>query len=106
MPAHAALRAATLGGAIALGLESKIGSIAAGKLADLVAVRLDAPELAPCYDPISHLVYVAGREHVSHVWIAGRPQVVDGDLKFPNLASLNTRVEVWQNALSLQVIEQ
>jgi 5-methylthioadenosine/S-adenosylhomocysteine deaminase len=105
LPAHAALRAATLGGAIALGLDSKIGSIAAGKLGDLVAVRLDGPELAPCYDPISHLVYVAGREHVSHVWIAGRPQVVDGILKAPSWSTLDSRVEVWQNTISLQVIE-
>jgi len=105
VPAHAALRAATLGGAIALGLDSKIGSITAGKLADLVAVRLDGPELAPCYDPISHLVYVAGREHVSHVWIAGQAQVVDGILKSPSWSSLDSRVEVWQNTLSLQVVE-
>jgi 5-methylthioadenosine/S-adenosylhomocysteine deaminase len=101
MPAPAALRAATLGGAIALGLESKIGSIAPGKVADLVAVRLDGPELAPCYDPISHLVYVAGREHVSHVWAAGQARVVDGTLKSSTWSSLDSRVEVWQNTLKL-----
>ncbi len=108
VPAHAALRAATLGGAIALGLDSKIGSIAAGKQGDLVAVRLDGPELAPCYDPVSHLVYVAGREHVSHVWVAGQPRVVDGSLKVkgPSFSSLDTRVEMWQNALRVQVIER
>jgi len=71
MPAHAALAAATLGGARALGLEHAIGSIVPGKAADLTAVRFDPVDLAPCYDPVSHLVYAAGREHVSHVWVAG-----------------------------------
>src|SRR5207247_902873 len=72
LPAHAALRAATLGGARALGLETRAGSITAGKAADLAAVRLAGPELEPCYDPVSHLVYAAGREHVTDVWVAGR----------------------------------
>jgi 5-methylthioadenosine/S-adenosylhomocysteine deaminase len=27
--------------------------------------------MQPCFDPISHLVYVSGREHVSHVWVGG-----------------------------------
>ncbi len=41
MPAHAALHAATLGGATALGLEQRIGSIVPGKVADLAAVAFD-----------------------------------------------------------------
>ncbi|HVJ25597.1 MAG TPA: amidohydrolase family protein, partial [Burkholderiales bacterium] len=90
-PAHAALRAATLGGARALGLSARIGSIEPGKRADLVAVQMRAPELAPCYDPVSQLVYAAGREHVTHVW-------VDGELKRAP-ADLDTRWQVWQNAL-------
>src|SRR6266566_394674 len=56
MPAHAALRAATLAGAQALGIAATTGSIERGKAADLVAVSMSAPELAPCYDPVSHLV--------------------------------------------------
>jgi 5-methylthioadenosine/S-adenosylhomocysteine deaminase len=98
MPAHAALRAATLGGARALGLGARIGSIEPGKRADLAAVALRGPELAPCYDPVSHLVYAAGREHVTHVWVDGEQRVVDGGLE--NLPSgLDTRWQIWQNAL-------
>jgi 5-methylthioadenosine/S-adenosylhomocysteine deaminase len=98
MPEHAALRAATLGGARALGLGARIGSIEPGKRADLVAVALRGPELAPCYDPVSHLVDAAGREHVTHVWVDGAQRVVDGAAENPSPA-LDTRWQIWQNAL-------
>jgi 5-methylthioadenosine/S-adenosylhomocysteine deaminase len=98
LPEHAALRAATLGGARALGLSARIGSIEPGKRADLVAVALRGPELAPCYDPVSHLVYAAGREHVTHVWVDGELRVRDGDLQNP-VSGLDTRWQIWQNAL-------
>jgi len=103
LPAHAALRAATLGGAIALGLETRIGSISPGKAADLTAVRLAGPELIPCYDPVSHLVYVAGRQDVSDVWVAGRRLLRNGTFldsaqHFP-FRDLDTRSKLWQNSL-------
>jgi 5-methylthioadenosine/S-adenosylhomocysteine deaminase len=67
-----ALRMATLGGARALGLDDTIGSLVPGKCADIVAVDLGALETQPVYDPVSQLVYAAGREQVSDVWVAGR----------------------------------
>lgn len=73
--AQQALEMATINGAKALGLDEKIGSIEVGKLADLTAVKLDDFNMQPCFDVISHLVYVAEREQVSHVW-------VNGDLKY------------------------
>jgi 5-methylthioadenosine/S-adenosylhomocysteine deaminase len=73
--AHQALEMATINGARALGLDEKIGSIEVAKLADLTAVKLDDINMQPCFDVISHLVYVAEREQVSHVW-------VNGDLKY------------------------
>ncbi len=78
LPAHAALHMATLGGAQALGLDRQIGSIAPGKCADLCAVDLGGVMTQPCFDPISHLVYVAGREYVTHVWINGQSRVDKG----------------------------
>ena len=103
LPAHAALRAATLGGAQAIGLADKTGSIVPGKAADLVALAMEGPELEPCFDPVSHLVYAAGREHVTHVWVAGEARVLEGKLlgKLQNEArsGLDTRVQLWQNAL-------
>lgn len=77
--AATALRAATLGGAEALGLAGETGSLEPGKSADLVAVDLSAPTLQPMFDPVSHLVYVAGREQVREVWVAGRHRVHQGE---------------------------
>jgi 5-methylthioadenosine/S-adenosylhomocysteine deaminase len=99
MPAHAALRAATLAGARALGLEKVTGSIEPGKFADLVALDLSAPELAPCYDVVSHLVYSAGRENVSHVWVAGRLLMREREFESPALRNLEGRCQLWQNAV-------
>jgi 5-methylthioadenosine/S-adenosylhomocysteine deaminase len=99
MGAAQALRAATLAGARALGIDALTGSIEPGKAADLVALELRAPELAPCYDVVSQLVYSAGREHVTHVWVAGRMLVRDGSLEIAALDGLNPRLELWQNAI-------
>ena len=71
VPAHAALRMATLNGAAALGLDGEIGSIEPGKAADLVAVDLSQLETQPAHHPISQVVYSAGRHQVTDVWING-----------------------------------
>jgi 5-methylthioadenosine/S-adenosylhomocysteine deaminase len=77
IPAHQALRMATLDGAAALGLAESIGSLVPGKWADLCAIRVDDWPSQPCYCAASHLVYVAGREQVSHVWVAGVLKICD-----------------------------
>jgi 5-methylthioadenosine/S-adenosylhomocysteine deaminase len=71
IPSHQALEMATINAAKALGLDDKIGSIEIGKKADVVAIKLSDITISPCYDPISHLVYTCGREHVTHTWVAG-----------------------------------
>ncbi|MEO8938461.1 MAG: TRZ/ATZ family hydrolase [Burkholderiaceae bacterium] len=73
--AHQVLHAATLAGAKACGLDDQIGSIVAGKQADLAAFDLSALEFNPIFDVASHLIFVAGREAVTDVWVAGRPVV-------------------------------
>ena len=97
--AHQALRMATLGGAYALGLDAEIGSIVPGKAADLCAVNANNIGLTPCYDPASLLVYSAGREHVSDVWVAGQSRVTDGSLTKANEIELINLAALWQNQI-------
>lgn len=101
IPAHTAIRMATLNPSRALGLGDRIGSIIAGKEADLCAVALDRIETRPCFDPASHLAYVAGREHVSHVWVGGEIRVNKGlSVLQLNNAELLAFAAVWQTRLS------
>ncbi len=101
MSAHTALRMATLDGAKALGLDQHIGSIKPGKYADLAAIDLSAAlELTPCYDPASHLVYAAGREHVTHVWVQGKEVVSDGQLNDVDEHRLLAKARSWQRQIA------
>lgn len=98
--AHATLRAATLNGARALGLDSKIGSLVAGKSADMCSISLDDWIATPCYDPASHVVYVAGREHIRNVWVAGKQRIEYGKLVGITDQSLIDLVKLWHTAIS------
>jgi len=95
LPAAAALEAATLGGARALGLEHEFGSIEAGKSADLTALDLGALDMQPVYHPIAQVVYSATRRHVSHVWVAGRALLADGALLGIDETALRARAREW-----------
>jgi 5-methylthioadenosine/S-adenosylhomocysteine deaminase len=72
MPAKTVFHMATLGGAKALGIDHRVGSIETGKLADVVLVDTRAPELTPLYDVYSHLVYAAKGANVATVVVNGR----------------------------------
>ncbi len=98
-PAAQALHAATLAGARALGLDTLIGSLVAGKEADVVAVDLSGADAVPCYDPISHLVHAVGRESVSDVWIGGERAVSNRTLTTVDEAAILARARLWQKRL-------
>ncbi|MGB4812361.1 MAG: TRZ/ATZ family hydrolase [Methylophilaceae bacterium] len=100
LPAHQALEMATINAAKALGLEDKIGSIEVGKIADLTAVKLSDFAIAPYYDPISHLVYACGREHVTHTWVAGDLRYCAGVFANIEPSELTEIVNTWQPKLS------
>ena len=98
--AHAVLAAATIGGARALGLDQEIGSLLPGKSADLCAVRLDDWLLQPCFDAASHLVYAAGREQVSSVWVAGERVMHDGIPSRLDISELRDLAGLWHTRLT------
>jgi 5-methylthioadenosine/S-adenosylhomocysteine deaminase len=62
--AREALEMATIRGARALGMDSRIGSLERGKHADVITVSVTGARQTPLYDPISHLVYVARGDDV------------------------------------------
>ncbi|MBX6185222.1 TRZ/ATZ family hydrolase [Pseudomonas aeruginosa] len=95
LDAHRALRMATLNGARALGLERLIGSLEAGKAADLVAFDLSGLAQQPVYDPVSQLIYASGRDCVRHVWVGGRQLLDDGRLLRHDEQRLIARAREW-----------
>lgn len=98
--AFAAIEMLTINGARALGLDDRIGSIEAGKQADLVALDLRAPETQPLHHVISQVVYAASARQVSDVWVAGRRVLEEGRLTTIDLDALLEQAEHWRRRLS------
>lgn len=99
LPAEVALEMATINAARALGVEGSLGSLEVGKWADMVALDFSKLETQPCYDVVSHLVYAAGREQVSHVWVAGEALLESGKLRRQDEDELRERARLWQKRL-------
>jgi len=76
LSAREALRAATLGGAEALHLSDRIGSLEAGKRADFIIVDLNDFNMQPVYDWYSTVVYAMRPHNVESVFVEGR-QIVE-----------------------------
>jgi 5-methylthioadenosine/S-adenosylhomocysteine deaminase len=81
MSATTVLGMATRGGAEAIGLGDKVGSIEIGKRADVIQVSFDDVHFIPAYDVISHLVYVADEQDVASVTVDGKVLMVDGEIR-------------------------
>jgi 5-methylthioadenosine/S-adenosylhomocysteine deaminase len=79
LSASTVLRMATSGGAEAVGLGEKIGSLAVGMHADVIQVSFDDVHFVPTYDVISHLVYVTDEQDVASVTVDGKLLMRDGE---------------------------
>jgi 5-methylthioadenosine/S-adenosylhomocysteine deaminase len=93
LDAWSVCRMATIGGARALGMEQEIGSIEAGKQADLIAVRTDTPRMTPLLafpeGNLHHnLVHAVQGGDVDLTMVAGQIVVEGGQLQTANLRSL------------------
>jgi len=72
LPAETVLRMATIDGARALGLDKEIGSLEAGKRADIILLDLNKPHLTPCHDIYANIVYAANGSDVDTVVLDGK----------------------------------
>jgi cytosine/adenosine deaminase-related metal-dependent hydrolase len=92
MSAETVLEMATINGAKSLGLQGQIGSIEAGKKADLVMISMQKPHLTPVFNPVSHIVYAAEGSDVETT-------IIDGKIVMENrvVKSLNEE-EIIRNA--------
>ncbi|WP_295930611.1 TRZ/ATZ family hydrolase [uncultured Xanthomonas sp.] len=99
LDAASTLRAATLGGARALGFGETIGSIEPGKQADLICVDLSALETQPLHNVLSQLVYATGRQQVSDVWIAGQLKLSQRVLVDMDVDALVANAREWRERI-------
>jgi 5-methylthioadenosine/S-adenosylhomocysteine deaminase len=88
VPAQTALDMATVGGARALGMSNDIGSLEAGKRADLIVVSMDSARQTPMYDPVSHLVYVTRGDDVQTTIVNGKVLMKDRQVLTLNRAAV------------------
>ena len=94
------LRLATLGGAAALGLDGDIGSIEEGKLADLCAVNLDSPHLAPVLDVEAAVLWSASARDVILTVVEGEVLYDGRELRRLDEAFLSEPLETIREKLS------
>jgi 5-methylthioadenosine/S-adenosylhomocysteine deaminase len=99
LSASTVLKMATSGGAEAIGLEDKVGTLAPGMRADLIQVSFDDVHFVPTYDVISHLVYVADEQDVTATIVDGQVLMQDGEIR-----TIDTeRVRREANALAARI---
>ena len=100
LDAHAALRMATINGAKALGWDDQIGSLEAGKSADMIAVEISSLSQKPLYNPASQLVYSNAGSQVTHSWVAGKALLRERSLVTLDEENLIRRADAWRNQIS------
>jgi len=88
LSARAALDMATIGGARALQMDGLIGSLEAGKRADLIVVGMSAVRQTPMYDPVSHLVYTTRGDDVKTTIVNGKVLMKDRQVRTLNRAAV------------------
>ena len=72
LTAEQVLHMATINGAKALGKSNTLGSLEIGKNADFILVDINNSHSIPLFDPITHLVFGAGRSDVTDVFVSGK----------------------------------
>ena len=95
---------ATIGGAKSLGIDQITGSLEIGKSADIIAIDINRPHMIPIHDVFAQLIFAAGRDDVSDVWVDGEQLIKDRNstrIKFSNL-----KQEVAEKIAKLSALEK
>jgi 5-methylthioadenosine/S-adenosylhomocysteine deaminase len=99
VPACMALRMATYNGAKTIKMEKELGSVEKGKLADIIAVKLNQIEHLPMVSVSSQLVYTAGRHDVTDVWIGGKRMLTNKTLNCLDETALKAKLIQWEKRI-------
>lgn len=103
LPAQTALEMATVHGATVLGQAAAIGSLEAGKLADLVLLNTNSAHLLPRFDPYSTVVYAAKAADVTDVFVHGQPVVRESRSTRLNVAAILDKARAFQRQITLSL---
>ena len=93
------LALATIGSARALGIDHKVGSVEAGKRADLVAIDLRHPSMQPLHDAPAQLVHGAAGARVTHTFVGGRLLYENGAYHTLDIEATLARAEQWRREI-------
>lgn len=91
---------ATMGGARALHMEAKIGSIEVGKKADIIIVETQSANMMPSYDPYATLVYQANPSNVDTTIVNGKVIMEDRKMRTIKLDDIRQSVEQFENDIA------
>jgi 5-methylthioadenosine/S-adenosylhomocysteine deaminase len=104
LPAHEALAMGTIGGAQALGMADRIGSLEVGKRADIIVVDLDRIHMRPINNLVNNLVYCASAAHdVETVIVDGELLVRDRQLLGRNEREVIAEAEAYAHSRFSQI---
>jgi len=93
--ARTVLEMATIGGARALGMSDRLGSLETGKRADVIVVGMDSARQTPVYDPLSHLVYTTRGDDVRTTIVNGKVLMRDRKMLTLNEATVLSESRAW-----------
>lgn len=103
LPAAKVLEMATITGARALGLEKEIGSLEAGKRADMIVVSLSEPHAIPMYNVISQMVYALKGSDVRDVMVNGKQVMKDRTVLTLNAKEILSKAQEYRTKIAASV---
>jgi 5-methylthioadenosine/S-adenosylhomocysteine deaminase len=99
IPAKTALRAATINGARALGMDNMTGSLEAGKQADIIVINTNGLRYCPDTDLLNHLVYSGSDADVTLTMVGGDILYENGEIKFADAERIKSNARQYSKSI-------